>query len=113
MTEENMNQEVEVQYIDLAPGLSPGDVTELGAYLASSGFTTLEARAVIADAQQMAMQNAMGMMPKLLERVRKIQEARLLQIYTQIRMLPNAMGYVNRDRVLSIITNVSASTPRS
>lgn len=105
--------EVQVQYIDTVPGLSPGDVTELGAYLASTGFTILEARAIIADAQQMAMQNAMGMMPKLLERVRKVQEARLLQIYTQVRMLPNVAGYVSRDRVINIITTVSASTPRS
>jgi hypothetical protein len=107
-----MPQEIEVQYQEPIQGLTPSDVAEMGALLASSGFTMLETRALIADMQQMAMQMAMVQAPKVLERVRAIQDARLLSIYSQIRLLPNTMGWVNRDRVLSIITTISAQPPR-
>lgn len=105
------NSDVQVQYLE--PGmLNPQDLTELGALLAASGLTTLEARALVAEVQQLAAQAALGMAPKLLEKIRSIQEARLMEIYTQIRLLSNTMGYVSRDRVLAIIQNVASKPPR-
>ena len=104
--------DLEVAYLDPTPNLNPQDLTELGALLASAGLTTMEARALVAEVQQMAAQAALGMAPKLLERIRKIQEARLLDMYTQIRLLSNWRGYVSRDRVLGIVQNVAAKPPR-
>lgn len=94
-------------------GFSPGDLTELGAQLASSGMTTLEVRAVMAEIQQVAAQAAALMAPKILERIRAIHSARLLEIYTKIRLLPNGMGYVQRDRVIGIVTEVMNRVPQS
>jgi hypothetical protein len=103
---------VRVQYNDSVPALNPQDLTELGALLASNGLTVLEARALVAEVQQMAAQAALGMAPKLLEKIRQIQEARFMSIYTQIRLLNHTMGYVSRDRVLAIIQSVAAQPPR-
>lgn len=104
-------QPLQVQYLDPVPGLNPQDLAELGALVRAAGFTTLEARALVADVQQMAAQSALGMAPKLLEKVRKVQEARMHQIYTQIRLLPSQFGYVSRDRVLTIVTSTMNQTP--
>lgn len=97
-----------------ALGYSPADLTELGALLATTGLTTIEARAIIAQIQQVAAQTATGMAPALLEAVRKIQEARILEMLQRIRLLPNVfgMGYVSRDRVLQIIQDVATRVPR-
>lgn len=94
-------------------GFSPGDLTELGATLASSGFTTLEVRAVMAEIQQAAAQSVALMAPKILDRIRVIHQARLMEIYTRIRLLPNTMGYVSRDRVIDIIQQVMNRVPQS
>lgn len=104
-------QPLQVQYLDPVPALNPQDLAELGGLLVSSGLTTLEARALVAEVQQMAAQAALGMAPKLLEKIRKIQEARLMMIYTQIRLLPTQFGFINRDRVLAIVSTVSNQTP--
>ncbi len=104
--------DLEVAYLEPTPALNPQDLTELGAHLASAGLTTMEARALVAEVQQMAAQAALGMAPKLLEKIRKIQEARLLDMYTPIRLLPNWAGYVARDRVLGIVQSVAARPPR-
>jgi len=104
--------DLEVAHLEPTPALNPQDLAELGALLASAGLTTMEARALVAEVQQMAAQAALGMAPKLLEKIRKIQEARLLDMYTQIRLLPNWAGYVARDRVLGIVQSVAAKPPR-
>lgn len=104
--------EVQVHYSDPTPGLNPQDLTELGALLASAGLTTLEARALVAEVQQIAAQAALAMAPKLMEKIRQIQEARIIDMYTQIRLLQNWAGYVSRDRVLAIIQSVAAKPPR-
>lgn len=109
MTKELTN--VEVQYLDPTPGLNPQDLVELGALQATNGMTVQETRAFIAKVQQMAAQTALAMAPELLEGIRRIQEARMMAIYAQIRLLPQMMGYVSRDRVLAIIQAVAAQTP--
>lgn len=102
----------EVSLIDSVPVINPQDLAELGAIMATTGFTTLQARALMAKVQQGAATVAIGMMPDLLDEVRKIQEARFLEISQRIRLLPNQLGYVNRDRVLQIVQDVTTRTPR-
>lgn len=76
-------------------------------------MTTAEAKALINDIQQVAAQTATSVAPKLLEGVRRIQQARIMQMMTQVRLLPATMGYVSRDRVIQIIQDVSSRVPQS
>lgn len=107
--------EASVQYVDTVQGLTPADLTELGAMLASAGLTTIQARGLVAKMQQVAIQATLAMAPSVLEEVRKVNEARLLEILTRIRALPNALGigYISRDRVMDIIRDVTTKTPRA
>lgn len=105
-------KQVEVQYLDPAPMLNPQDLVELGALQATNGMTIPETRAFVAECQQLAAQMALASAPKMLDRIRQIQEKRFLEIYTKIRLLPNAMGYVRRDSVLAIIQTVAAQAPK-
>jgi hypothetical protein len=88
------------------------DLAELGASLAMEGFTREQARNLINLCQQIAMQTTLNTTPQLLEQVRAINAARLQNIYTQIRMLPNMAGYVSRDRVLQIVQGITNTPPR-
>jgi hypothetical protein len=89
------------------------DLAELGAALAGEGWTRVEARSLIALIQQVGTQTALNMAPQILEQVRAINAARLSNIYTQIRMLPNMAGYVSRDRVLQIVQGTYSTPPRN
>lgn len=104
---------VKVQYLDPVAHLTPSDLTELGGLLAAAGLTAISARGLIAKVQQGAAQTALSLAPAILEEVRKVQEARLLEIINRVRLLPNpaGLGFVNRDRVLQIIQDVFSKTP--
>ena len=106
--------EVQVQYLDPVVHLTPTDLTELGGMLAAAGLTTIQARGLIAKVQQAAAQTALALAPAILEEVRKVQEARLLEVIQRTRLLPNTMGlgYISRDRVIQIIQDVFSKTPR-
>lgn len=104
--------EIQVHYMDAAPGLNPQDLTELGALLSTTGLSTMESRAFIAEVQQVTAQVALTMAPKLLEKVHSVQSARLSEMYNSIRLLPQMMGYVSRDRVLAIIQAIASRPPR-
>ena len=95
------------------PAFGPEDMAELGAVMASAGWTTLEARQLITMMQQVGLQVALNMAPAILEQVRIINSARMSAIYTQIRMLPNMAGYVSRDRVLQIVQTTYSAPPRN
>lgn len=107
-----MSTDIEVSLTDSIPVINPQDLTELGALLATTGMTTLQARALMSKVQQTAAQAAIGMMPDILEEVRRIQEARFLEMHQRIRLLSNQFGFVSRDRVLQIIQDVATKTPR-
>jgi hypothetical protein len=102
----------QVEYLSSSPGLNPQDLVELGALQATNGMTVSDTRAFVAEVQQLAAQMALAAAPSMLDRIRRIQEARFLQIYTQIRLLPQMMGYISRDRVLAIIQTVAAQAPK-
>lgn len=89
------------------------DLAALGATLAAAGWTMLEARALISQIQQAASQTALGMAPEILEQVRRVNQSRQMQVYTQIRMLPTMAGYVSRDRVLQIVQDAYSTPPRN
>lgn len=105
-------QPVQVQYIEPVPALNPQDLVELGALQATNGMSIPETRAFVAEVQQMAAQMALASAPKMLERIRQIQEKRFIQMYTQIRLLPSWGGYISRDRVLAIVQSVAAQAPK-
>lgn len=94
-------------------GFNPADLTGLGAELATTGLTTLQVRAMMGKIQQIAAQSAVAMAPEILEEVRKIQEARIIEMIQRVRLLPMYMGHVQRDRVLQIIQDVATRVPRS
>lgn len=92
---------------------SQEDLAELGAVLATSGWTTLEARQLITLMQQVGLQTALSMAPAILEQVRVINTARILSIYNQVKMLPTMAGYISRDRVLQIVQDGYSTPPRN
>lgn len=107
--------EVEVQYLTPTNGLTPADLAEFGALLAATGLTQVAARGFMGDIQQASAQTALAVMPKFLEGVRKVQEARFQEIISRIRALTNGLGgglgYVSRERVIQIIQDVAAKPP--
>ena len=105
-------QPVQVQYLDPVPALNPQDLVELGALQAVNGMSIPETRAFVAEVQQLAAQMALAAAPKMLEKIRQIQERRFLQMYTQVRLLQSWGGYISRDRVLAIIQSVAAQAPK-
>lgn len=95
------------------PALNPQDLAALGSLMATSGMTTLQARALVAKVQQTAAQTALLLAPEILEEVRKIQEARINEIYQRIMILPNFLNmYVHRARVLQIVQDIGTRVPR-
>lgn len=104
---------VDIQIMDPhVPALNASDLAELGALYVTAGFTTVQARAMVQKVQQVAAQVAMLTAPDILDEVRKIQEARILEMLQRVRLLPNTLGWISRDRVLQIIQDVSARPPR-
>jgi hypothetical protein len=95
------------------PAHQQENLAELGATLAAAGWSILEARALIAQVQAASSQVALEMAPQILEQVRRVNQARQTQMYTQIRMLPNMAGYVSRDRVLQIVQDIYSTPPRN
>lgn len=96
----------DVEILDRSPH-SQQDMTELGAQLAGAGYTRLESRALIGLIQQASQQVALTVTPTLLEQIRRIQEARMTEVIGRIRTLPATMGYVHRDQIIRIITDMS------
>ena len=94
-------------------GFSTQDLVELGTQLTGIGFTGIESRALIGMIEQTAKQVTLAMVPQLLDQVRRINEARILAVISQIRMLPNQFGHVNRDRVLQIVQAVYSTPPQA
>jgi hypothetical protein len=95
------------------PMLNPQDLVSLGSHMTTNGLTTLESRALIAQLQQLAAQTALLMAPEILEKVRRVQEARMHEILAQVSLLTGFMGlYVRKDQVQAIITRVMSTVPR-
>lgn len=89
-----------------APGLTPGDLAELGSHAAALG---VDVRALVAEAQQMGTQVALAFTPKVMDHVQRILQARVRQAQAEVRFLPGAMGsnYIRRDQVLLILAGMA------
>ena len=99
--------EAQVQWGNVhAPGLTPGDLADLGAHAAALG---VEVRALVAEAQQMGTQVALAFTPKVMGHVERILEQRVRQAQHQVRLLRGAMGsdYIPRDQVLLILAGMA------
>lgn len=93
--------------------LNPQDLVSLGSHMASNGLTTLESQALVGMMQRLAAQTALLMAPEILEKVRKVQEARMAEILNRVSLLNGFMGtYIRKDQVQQIITQVMSTVPR-
>lgn len=103
----------------MLPANGPTNSAELGVLLADVGMSTLEARAFIEQVQALSTHTALAAAPKLLEHVRKIQQARLQGLYRDVSALPQyrlgrlvTVPYISRDRVLEAIMYQMQTVPR-
>lgn len=103
-----------VQNVDAMPGngISPQDMASLGAMLTAAGLNRLQVQGLISRVHKVALKTTLDTLPETLDDIRQIQEARLWKIINMIRTLPVMAGYVSRDRVIQIIQQVAAETPR-
>ena len=108
------NNALEVQTLDPNPvtALNPQDIAALGAALSTAGFTQLQVQGLMGRIQRVAAQVTLATIQDTLEDIRRIQEARLLEIVQTIRVMPSMGNYVSRDRVIQIIQMVATKTPR-
>jgi hypothetical protein len=96
---------------DVLNGFSTQDLVELGAQLTGTGFTGVESRALIGMIEQTAKQVTLAMVPPLLDQVRRINEARMMTVFQQLRLLPNQFGFISRERVMQILQTVYSTPP--
>jgi hypothetical protein len=106
-------QPVEATLFEPIAGLTPADLVEFGALGRELGLGMLETRALTQELQEMATRAVMAAVPKAFERVRKVQEARLAELAMRIRMQANVMGWVSRDTVLTLLSQVMNQAPRN
>ena len=104
---------VEAVLFEPVPGLTPADLVEFGALGRELGLGTLETRALTQELQEIATRAVMAAVPKAFERVRRVQEARLAELVMRVRMQANVMGFVSRDTVLTLISQVMNQAPRN
>jgi hypothetical protein len=104
----------EIQVLDANPhvGLNPQDLASVGAALSTHGFTQLQVQGLIGRIQKVAAQVAISTIQEALEDIRRIQEARFMEIVQMIRTMRSMGGYVRMDQVIQIIQMVAAKTPR-
>lgn len=108
----DLDHVVQVNGLPGANGINVQDVAALGAQLTALGLTKLQVQGLLAQMQKMALQTAMNTLGDVLEEVRKVQEARMWDILNRINTMPTMAGYVSRNHVVQIVTNVSSMTPR-
>lgn len=112
----------EVEQVILNPvsnGLGAQNLVEMGQDLQAAGI--LDVRGLVGQLQELGIQAAMATVPVVMERVRKVNEARMRAMLYEVKMLaparmPNWLTgqtvYVSRDAVLAIIQNCANTVPR-
>lgn len=121
-----MNSEVEQQVLlnPVSRGPSAQNLVEMGKDLQAAGI--LDVRGLVGELQELGMQAAMAAVPVVMEKVRKVNEARIRQMIYEVKLLPPApvrllstllnsnpnLVYVSRDAVLAVIQNVAVAPPR-
>lgn len=109
-----MTNELDIKTQDNNPvmALNPQDIATIGAALSTAGFTQLQVQGLMGRIQRVAAQVTLATIQDTLEDIRRIQEARLVEIVQTIRVMPAWGTYVSRDRVIQIIQMVATKTPR-
>ena len=95
-----------------AVGASPRDVAGVGANFVAGGLSVIEAQDMVGEMQQLAAQAAFSMAPKIMEKVRRIQEARFFELQQSVAALPSMAGYINRIQVLTLIQAAASRIPQ-
>lgn len=93
-------------------GFGTEDLVELGTIFSGAGLTSEESRALIQEVRQLAEQATLSMVPKLMDRVRRINQTRLAGVMSQIQLMDNKFGYVSRDQVLQLLSTLYMTPPR-
>lgn len=108
-----MSNELQVP-VEILPsnGLTASEAASFGAILTASGLTQLQVQGIVSRIQKLAAQVAIGTVAEVLEDVRKINESRMWEIVNRIGALPTMAGYVNKNQVTQIVTEVAARSPR-
>lgn len=104
-----MTKEIEAQVQwgpQAAPGLTPGDLADLGSQAARLGVGVRE---LVAEAQQMGTQVALAFTPKVMAHVERIIGERTQLAMMKVRLLQGAMGsnYVRRDQIMLILAEMA------
>lgn len=115
-----MNEVEQVLLSPVSRGPSAQNLVEMGKDLQAAGI--LDVRGLVGELQELGIQAAMATVPVVMEKVRKVNEARMRQMIYEIKLLPPARVpnwlisgqnvYISRDAVLAIIQNVATSAPR-
>lgn len=111
----------EVEQVILNPvsnGLGAQNLVEMGQDLQAAGI--LDVRGLVGQLQELGIQAAMATVPVVMEKVHRVNQARVRQMLYEVKLLPPAklpslMGsnaYVSRDAVLAIIQNCANTVPR-
>lgn len=93
-------------------GMEVQNIAMLGAMLAGTGLTDLEVQGLLGSVRDMALRQAMNSLPDVLNKIQRVQAARLTDILNRINSMPTMAGMVSRNHVIQIITSVLSSTPR-
>lgn len=106
------------------------DSAHLGAVLASEGMTSAEVTALLQELTTIGIKNGVEALPKVMEKIRRVNVARLNELIQQVRGLPSiqmpAAGwrgmlgqpqvaspvYVSLDQVLGILDRAKADPSR-
>lgn len=114
-----MNEVEQVLLSPVSRGPSAQNLVEMGKDLQAAGI--LDVRGLVGELQELGIQAAMATVPAVMEKVRKVNEARIRQMLYEIKLLPPAKlpnwlsgqtQYVSREAVLAIIQNIAISAPR-
>lgn len=112
----------ELEQVVLSPtsrGLGAQNLVEMGQDLQAAGI--LDVRGLVGELQELGIQAAMATVPVVMDKVRKVNEARLRQMLYEVKLLPTAKlpgfmsstQYVSRDAVIAIIHNIANTVPRA
>lgn len=110
-----MNNEIEHVQTNSQPngnGLDVQNVAMLGAMIAGTGLESLEVQGLLAEVHRTSLSASVNSMAAILDKITRVQQARMINMINRITNLPSMAGHVNKAQVLQIITSVMSSPPK-
>ncbi len=105
-----MNElEVVVEHVPNG-GINAQDIASLGASLAAHGLTQVQVSGLVARMQKIAVQTALAALPDTLDDIRRVNDARVWGVITQIQALSSMGGYIRRDHVVMLLNTLLRTT---